>query len=116
MSTRPEAMSDNDVVALLLDQHELTVSEICAVLQLPQSTVSRHLKTLSDAGWVTSRRDGTRAVSSPPHRMTVPCPPGISASRGAPSDIESAVAPVPAPLPVSQPSPRPSRCRPRPTA
>jgi len=44
---------------LLLDQHELTVTEICTVLQLPQSTVSRHLKTLSDAGWVTSRRDGT---------------------------------------------------------
>jgi ArsR family transcriptional regulator len=43
----------------LLDQHELTVSELCAVLQLPQSTVSRHLKTLGDAGWVSSRRDGT---------------------------------------------------------
>lgn len=35
------------------------VSELCAVVQLPQSTVSRQLKTLSDAGWVTSRRDGT---------------------------------------------------------
>jgi ArsR family transcriptional regulator len=44
---------------LLLERHELTVSELCAVLQLPQSTVSRHLKTLADAGWVTSRRDGT---------------------------------------------------------
>lgn len=43
----------------LLDQQELTVSELCAVLQLPQSTVSRHLKTLSEAGWVQSRRDGT---------------------------------------------------------
>ncbi len=43
----------------LLDQQELTVSELCAVTQLPQSTVSRHLKTLADAGWVTSRRDGT---------------------------------------------------------
>ena len=43
----------------LLDQQELTVSELCGVLQLPQSTVSRHLKTLADAGWVTSRRDGT---------------------------------------------------------
>ncbi|MCC7010186.1 MAG: ArsR family transcriptional regulator [Acidobacteria bacterium] len=43
----------------LLEQHELTVGELCAVLQLPQSTVSRHLKTLADAGWVTSRRDGT---------------------------------------------------------
>src|SRR5262245_49147949 len=44
---------------LVLERHELTVSEICTVLQLPQSTVSRHLKTLSDALWVSSRRDGT---------------------------------------------------------
>src|SRR5262245_48238600 len=44
---------------LPLEQHELTVGEICAVLQLPQSTVSRHLKTLADDGWVVSRRDGT---------------------------------------------------------
>src|SRR6187549_2812312 len=44
---------------LLLERHELTVSELCTVLQLPQSTVSRHLKTLADAGWVASRRDGT---------------------------------------------------------
>jgi ArsR family transcriptional regulator len=44
---------------LILERHELTVSELCAVLQLPQSTVSRHLKTLADASWVTSRRDGT---------------------------------------------------------
>jgi ubiquinone/menaquinone biosynthesis C-methylase UbiE/DNA-binding transcriptional ArsR family regulator len=44
---------------LVLERHELTVSELCAVLQLPQSTVSRHLKTLADADWVTSRRDGT---------------------------------------------------------
>lgn len=44
---------------LLLARNELTVSELCAVLQLPQSTVSRQLKILSDAAWVTSRRDGT---------------------------------------------------------
>jgi ubiquinone/menaquinone biosynthesis C-methylase UbiE len=44
---------------LLLERHELTVSELCTVLQLPQSTVSRHLKTLADASWVVSRRDGT---------------------------------------------------------
>jgi SAM-dependent methyltransferase len=42
-----------------LERHELTVSELCAVLQLPQSTVSRHLKTLADDAWVQSRRDGT---------------------------------------------------------
>ncbi len=45
---------------LPLERHELTVNEICSVLQLPQSTVSRHLKTLADDGWVASRRDGTR--------------------------------------------------------
>ena len=44
---------------MLLEKQELTVSELCAVLQMPQSTVSRHLKTLSDDDWVTSRRDGT---------------------------------------------------------
>src|SRR5262245_57538615 len=43
----------------VLEGQELTVSELCAVLQLPQSTVSRHLKTLADDGWVASRRDGT---------------------------------------------------------
>lgn len=43
----------------VLERHELTVSEICAVLQLPQSTASRHLKVLADGGWVRSRRDGT---------------------------------------------------------
>jgi ubiquinone/menaquinone biosynthesis C-methylase UbiE len=44
---------------LVLQRHELTVSEVCDVLQLPQSTVSRHLKTLLDGGWLTSRREGT---------------------------------------------------------
>jgi ubiquinone/menaquinone biosynthesis C-methylase UbiE/DNA-binding transcriptional ArsR family regulator len=44
---------------LLLERHELTVSELCEVLQLPQSTVSRHLKVLADGGLVSSRRDGT---------------------------------------------------------
>ena len=43
---------------LLLDRHELTVGELCSALQLPQSTVSRHLKTLADEGWITARADG----------------------------------------------------------
>jgi ArsR family transcriptional regulator len=46
-------------ILLLLDGHELTVSELCGVVQLPQSTVSRHLKALSDAGWVAGRSEGT---------------------------------------------------------
>ncbi len=44
---------------LLLERQELTVSELCGVTQLPQSTVSRHLKALSDSGWVTARAEGT---------------------------------------------------------
>jgi ArsR family transcriptional regulator len=47
-------------LALLLERQELTVSELCAVLRAPQSTVSRHLKALSGAGWVASRPEGTR--------------------------------------------------------
>ena len=46
-------------ILLLLDRHELTVSELCGVMQLPQSTVSRHLKALSDGGWIASRAEGT---------------------------------------------------------
>jgi SAM-dependent methyltransferase len=44
---------------LALGAEELTVSEICQVMQLPQSTASRHLRILADGGWVTGRRDGT---------------------------------------------------------
>ena len=46
-------------ILLLLDRHELTVSELCGIVQLPQSTVSRHLKALADSGWVASRAEGT---------------------------------------------------------
>jgi ubiquinone/menaquinone biosynthesis C-methylase UbiE/DNA-binding MarR family transcriptional regulator len=46
-------------ILLLLDRHELTVGELCAALQLPQSTVSRHLKILTDEGWLASRAQGT---------------------------------------------------------
>jgi ArsR family transcriptional regulator len=44
---------------LLLDRNELTVSELCAITQLPQSTVSRHLKALVDGAWIASRAEGT---------------------------------------------------------
>jgi len=49
-------------ILLLLDRHELTVSELCGIMQLPQSTVSRHLKALADAGWVGARAEGTSNV------------------------------------------------------
>src|SRR5438128_4077480 len=50
----------------VLEGRELTVSELCDVVQLPQSTVSRHLKTLAEGDWVTSRRDGTRRLYTLP--------------------------------------------------
>ena len=58
---RLSSLSDETRGRLLhvLEERELTVSELTAVLQLPQSTVSRHLKILSDEGWVTSRAEGT---------------------------------------------------------
>ncbi len=43
----------------LLERQELGVVELCEVLQLPQSTTSRHLKVLSDQGWLASRRQAT---------------------------------------------------------
>jgi ArsR family transcriptional regulator len=43
----------------LLDRSELGVAELCDVLRLPQSTVSRHLKVLGDAGFVENRAEGT---------------------------------------------------------
>src|SRR5207247_8459227 len=44
---------------LLLDRHELTVSELCGITQLPQATVSRHLKALADGRWIGARAEGT---------------------------------------------------------
>ena len=46
-------------ILLALEQHELTVGELCAVLGLPQSTVSRHLRVLADDNWLTTRHEGT---------------------------------------------------------
>jgi SAM-dependent methyltransferase len=43
---------------LLLERQELSVTELCGVLQLPQSTVSRHLRVLVDEGWLHQRAEG----------------------------------------------------------
>ena len=53
------ADSTRSRLLLVLERHEMTVTELCAVLQLPQSTVSRHLKVLGDERWVESRAEGT---------------------------------------------------------
>jgi ArsR family transcriptional regulator len=45
---------------LLLEAQELTVGQLGAILQLPQSTVSRHMKALADRNWIASRAIGTQ--------------------------------------------------------
>ncbi len=55
-----KALSDETrlrILSLLLYE-ELCVCDIMAVLQLPQSTVSRHLAYLKNAGWLDDRRCG----------------------------------------------------------
>lgn len=42
----------------LVEREELSVGEVAKVVQLPQSTVSRHLKVLLDTGWVSRRSEG----------------------------------------------------------
>lgn len=46
----------------LLDREELSVGELARALQLPQSTVSRHLKLLYDGQWVVKRAEGTASL------------------------------------------------------
>jgi ArsR family transcriptional regulator len=66
-STKPAILDRMQVLSdpmrsrllVLLDGTELSVGELCDVLQAPQSTVSRHLRVLSDDGWLDGRRDGT---------------------------------------------------------
>ncbi len=59
-----ELLADPTRLRLLraLERRELSVLELCEVVALPQSTVSRHLKALSEAGWVASRRQGTQSL------------------------------------------------------
>lgn len=60
------ALSDPTRLRLLrvLDGQELSVGELAKALQLPQSTVSRHLKVLADASWVLRRSEGTAGLFS----------------------------------------------------
>ncbi|MGI9014503.1 MAG: ArsR/SmtB family transcription factor, partial [Phycisphaerales bacterium] len=46
-------------IVRLLQREELAVGELANISQLPQSTVSRHLKGLLEAGWITRRSVGT---------------------------------------------------------
>jgi ArsR family transcriptional regulator len=59
-----EGLSDPTRLRLLhlLEKSELGVAELCEVLQLPQSTVSRHLKVLLDQGWIDAERQGANRL------------------------------------------------------
>lgn len=46
------------ILLLLADHGELCVCDLMAALELPQSTVSRHLAYLKRAGWLQDRRGG----------------------------------------------------------
>ncbi len=52
----------------LLGVEELSVGELAKILQLPQSTVSRHLKLLTEGGWLSRRTVGTASL----YRMALP--------------------------------------------
>jgi len=54
-----KALGDNTrlrILNLLIHHPSLRVMDIVNVLRLPQSTVSRHLAILKQAGWVVDRR------------------------------------------------------------
>lgn len=55
-----KALSDETRLRILalLAIDEMCVCDLMAILDLPQSTVSRHLATLRNAGWVEDRRQG----------------------------------------------------------
>ena len=55
-----KALSEETRIRLvaLLAGRERCVCDLVAVLDLPQSTISRHLTILKNAGWVISRRKG----------------------------------------------------------
>ena len=57
------------ILALLLEEDELCVCDLTAVLQLPQSTVSRQLSILKGTGWVKDRREGVWIYYSIPRSL-----------------------------------------------
>ena len=55
-----KALSDETRLrlALVLFHYELSVNELVSLLNMGQSRISRHLKILTEAGLLQSRRDG----------------------------------------------------------
>ncbi len=63
-----KALSDETRLRLMnvLNRFELSVNELVAILEMGQSRVSRHLKIMTGAGLLTSRRDGLWVFYSAP--------------------------------------------------
>jgi ArsR family transcriptional regulator len=66
LTDRLSALSDGLRLRMLrlLEREELAVGEVAKVFQLPQSTVSRHLTTLSKSGWLVKRQMRTATFYS----------------------------------------------------
>ena len=60
-------------VLRLVSKHELSVGEVADILQLPQSTASRHLKPLHESGFVARRTVGTTGL----YRLCDAMPPEV---------------------------------------
>ncbi len=60
LTTTLASLSDMVRLRLLrvIEREELSVGELSKILQLPQSTVSRHLKLLYENGWIIRRTSG----------------------------------------------------------
>lgn len=63
VADRLAALAEGDRLRMLrvLECEELSVGEVAQVMQQPQSTVSRRLKILTEAGWLRRRSVGTSA-------------------------------------------------------
>jgi ubiquinone/menaquinone biosynthesis C-methylase UbiE len=61
-----KAMADatRQRLLMVLSRQELSVTELVAVLGLPQSTISRHLKVLREAGLLSDRRVGAAVLQA----------------------------------------------------
>lgn len=66
LDTAFQALSDPTRRAILqrLTEGEASAGELAAPFDISQPAVSRHLKTLQNAGLVTQRREGTRRLFS----------------------------------------------------
>jgi len=67
------------ILNLLLAEGELCVCDIVEALELPQSTISRHLAILRQAGWIEARRQGVWMYYRMAESHEVPLPEGLRA-------------------------------------